>query len=146
MENIQTQLESIIEEGGIGPCRPLTDHLRDGKNWLNGGECCGQKDSSGTCAAPACVFGDALKWFFEAADEIDRQAAMRHSDQRAVAGIVNESCELRVKLESIRLELDAMTRQRDLALAKRPMKLHFTNDWLKAKIEQDGDDFPETVP
>lgn len=27
-----------------------------------------------------------------------------------------------------------------------PMKLHFTNEWLKAKIEQDGEDFPETVP
>lgn len=57
--------------------RPLTDHLRDGKNWLNGGQCCGQKDSAGICAAPACVFGEALKWFFAAADEIDRQAIMR---------------------------------------------------------------------
>jgi len=25
---------------------------------------------------------------------------------------------------------------------KPSMKLHFTNDWLKAKIEQDGDDAP----
>lgn len=27
-----------------------------------------------------------------------------------------------------------------------PMKLHFTNDWLKKKIEEDPDDMPETVP
>ena len=26
------------------------------------------------------------------------------------------------------------------------MKLHFTNEWLKDKIEQDGEDFPETLP
>lgn len=25
-------------------------------------------------------------------------------------------------------------------------KLHFTNDWLEKKIEQDGEDFPDTVP
>ena len=29
---------------------------------------------------------------------------------------------------------------------KPPMKLHFTNDWLKKKIEEDPDDMPETVP
>ena len=30
--------------------------------------------------------------------------------------------------------------------ASPPMKLHFTNEWLKKKIEEDPDDMPETVP
>lgn len=56
---------------------PIADHLRDSKNWLNGGNCCGQHDHEGRCAAPACIFGDSLKWFFAAADEIDRQSKIR---------------------------------------------------------------------
>ena len=45
--------------------------LRNSKHWLNGGECCGQKDSSGTCAAPACIFGEAVQEFHNAADIIE---------------------------------------------------------------------------
>lgn len=33
-----------------------------------------------------------------------------------------------------------------LAKGKPPLKLHFTNEWLKKKIEEDPDDMPETVP
>lgn len=53
----------------------IVESLRSGRQWLNGGECCGQLDDSGTCAAPACIFGDALKYMFEAADEIERLRA-----------------------------------------------------------------------
>lgn len=28
------------------------------------------------------------------------------------------------------------------SLRENPMKVHFTNEWLRAKIEQDGDDEP----
>lgn len=49
--------------------------LRDARNWFDDGRCCGQLDSSGTCAAPACIFGEALKEFFLAADRIEAQAA-----------------------------------------------------------------------
>jgi hypothetical protein len=45
--------------------------LRNSKHWLNDGECCGQKDSAGICAAPACIFGEAVKEFHNAADFIE---------------------------------------------------------------------------
>lgn len=50
----------------------IVQRLRDARNWLNDGECCGDKDSDGICAAPACIFGEALKELYEAADEIER--------------------------------------------------------------------------
>jgi len=50
----------------------IVERLRDGKNWLNGGACCGDVDDAECCAAPACIFGEALKQFYEAADEIER--------------------------------------------------------------------------
>lgn len=40
--------------------------------------CCGQRDASGTCMAPACIFGEALKMAHEAAACIERlEAALR---------------------------------------------------------------------
>lgn len=68
----------------ITPEEPLVDVLRAGKNWLNGSSCCGQKDSVGTCAAPACIFGEALKYFHLAADEIDRQTSMRQAAEARI--------------------------------------------------------------
>ncbi len=50
----------------------IVERLRDARNWLNNGYCCGQKDSDDTCAAPACLFGESLKEFYAAADEIER--------------------------------------------------------------------------
>ena len=49
--------------------------LRDARKWFNDGQCCGQVDSAGICAAPACIFGEALKEFSQAADRIEKQAA-----------------------------------------------------------------------
>ena len=46
--------------------------LRTGKEWLNGGECCGDVDIGGQCAAPACVFDEALKYFYKSADAIEK--------------------------------------------------------------------------
>ena len=57
---------------------PVT-RLRDARNWFNEGKCCGQVDSVGTCAAPACIFGEALTEFFKAADLIQRYSeALSH--------------------------------------------------------------------
>lgn len=46
--------------------------LRAANTWLNEGDCCGQLDASGTCMAPACIFGEALKMTNEAADRIEQ--------------------------------------------------------------------------
>ncbi len=45
--------------------------LRNGKTWLNGGECCGAKDSGGVCFAPACVWGWELALLHTVADAIE---------------------------------------------------------------------------
>jgi hypothetical protein len=51
---------------------------RNSREWLNGGECCGDKDSDGICAAPACIFGEAVKELQLAADRIEKlEAALR---------------------------------------------------------------------
>ena len=49
----------------------LVKRLRNSRSWLNGGECCGDKCSDGICAAPACIFGEAVKELYEAADRIE---------------------------------------------------------------------------
>jgi len=52
--------------------------LRNSREWLNNGECCGDTDSVGTCAAPACIFGEAIKELQLAADRIEKlEAALR---------------------------------------------------------------------
>lgn len=51
--------------------RELADKLKSARDWLGDGKCCGQIDSAGVCCAPACIFGEALKWMFIAGDEID---------------------------------------------------------------------------
>jgi hypothetical protein len=52
--------------------------LRNSREWLNNGECCGDTDSVGTCAAPACIFGEAVKELQLAADRIEKlEAALR---------------------------------------------------------------------
>ena len=48
----------------------LVERLRAANTWLNEGDCCGQLDASGTCMAPACIFGEALKMAHEAAARI----------------------------------------------------------------------------
>ena len=53
----------------------ILERLRSSREWLNGGECCGDKDSEGICAAPACIFGEALKELYAAADEIEKLRA-----------------------------------------------------------------------
>jgi hypothetical protein len=50
----------------------IVERLHDARNWLNNGDCCGQKDSDDTCVAPACIFGESLKELYGAADEIER--------------------------------------------------------------------------
>ena len=60
----------------------IVEWLRSAKTWLNEGECCGQIDASGTCMAPACIFGEALKLSTEAADEIEKlRAALTKADK-----------------------------------------------------------------
>jgi hypothetical protein len=49
----------------------LVKRYRNSREWLNDGECCGDKDSDGVCAAPACIFGEAVKEFQNAADRIE---------------------------------------------------------------------------
>ena len=61
----------------------IVARLRDGKNWLNGGACCGDVDDAECCAAPACIFGEALKQFYEAADEIERLTQERDEAREA---------------------------------------------------------------
>ena len=48
----------------------IVERLRAANTWLNEGDCCGQLDASGTCMAPACIFGEALKMANEAAARI----------------------------------------------------------------------------
>lgn len=59
----------------------MTDYvkrLRNSREWLNNGECCGDKDSEGICAAPACIFGEAVKELQLAASRIEKlEAALR---------------------------------------------------------------------
>ena len=62
--------------------------LRDARNWFNNdGQCCGQVDSVGTCAAPACIFGEALKEFYQAADRIEAQAVRIETLEAALRGL-----------------------------------------------------------
>jgi hypothetical protein len=63
----------------------ILERLRSSREWLNGGECCGDKDSEGICAAPACIFGEALKELYAAAEEIERL--------RETLRIIAEECE-----------------------------------------------------
>lgn len=49
--------------------------LRNSREWLNEGECCGDTDSVGICAAPACIFGEAVKELQLAADRIEKLEA-----------------------------------------------------------------------
>lgn len=57
----------------------IVERLRSANTWLNEGDCCGQLDVSGTCMAPACIFGEALKMAQEAADRIEKlEAALRY--------------------------------------------------------------------
>jgi hypothetical protein len=57
----------------------LVKRLRNSREWLNDGECCGDTDSVGTCAAPACIFGEAVKELQLAADRIEKlEAALAH--------------------------------------------------------------------
>jgi hypothetical protein len=57
----------------------LVKRYRNSREWLNDGECCGDKDSDGICAAPACIFGEAVKEFQNAADRIEKlEAALQN--------------------------------------------------------------------
>jgi hypothetical protein len=66
---------------------------RNSREWLNGGECCGDKDSDGICAAPACIFGEAVKELQLAADRIEKLEEARDGAyterNRLVAFIAN---------------------------------------------------------
>lgn len=66
--------------------------LRDARKWFNDGQCCGQVDSAGICAAPACIFGEALKEFSRATDRIEVQAAEIAALQKRVAEL-EDFCE-----------------------------------------------------
>jgi len=79
----------------------LVQRLREGKNWLNEGRCCGDVDSNGVCAAPACIFGDALKEFSEAADALEHMAASHDA-------LVAEIDALRKERDEALRELDAI--------------------------------------
>ena len=62
----------------------LVKHYRNSREWLNDGECCGDKDSDGVCAAPACIFGEAVKELQNAADRIEKlEAALREITESA---------------------------------------------------------------
>jgi hypothetical protein len=67
----------------------LVTRYRNSREWLNGGECCGDKDGSSTCAAPACIFGEAVKELQTAASRIEQlEAALRkiaQHDMQAIA-------------------------------------------------------------
>ena len=66
--------EALAEEASeIGAQRNtpgLVEKLSKANDWLNDGECCGQRDKDGVCAAPACLRGTAVRWLQKAADEI----------------------------------------------------------------------------
>ena len=68
--------------------------LRSAKDWMNDGECCGQKDCDGVCAAPACTFGTALLWFHKSADEIEALIAacdaLRAENERLKSEVLAE--------------------------------------------------------
>lgn len=54
----------------------IIHELRSAKEWVNNGNCCGERDSSGHCAAPACTWGSVLRTMHAAADEIERLRAL----------------------------------------------------------------------
>jgi hypothetical protein len=87
---------------------PIEQTLRSGKQWLNGGECCGQKDSAGTCAAPACIMGEALKWFHRAADELERRKDLQQSAEAERDLTLAENRTLRKLLGEVRAHLVAV--------------------------------------
>jgi hypothetical protein len=87
---------------------PIEQTLRTGKSWLNGGECCGQKDTDGICAAPACIMGDALKWFHRAADEIERRDDLRKAAEGERDATLSENRTLRKLLGEVRAHLVAV--------------------------------------
>jgi len=61
---------------------------RNSREWLNDGECCGDKDSEGICAAPACIFGEAVKELQLAADRIEKlEAALREIGRTFLAEV-----------------------------------------------------------
>ena len=71
----------------------LVKRLRSANTSLNEGDCCGQLDASGTCMAPACIFGEALKMAHEAAYRIKQlEAALRAIDEQ-FADAAQDDCE-----------------------------------------------------
>ena len=61
-----------IAEGERRATAAIVAWLFKGSVWLNGGECCGAKDSDGVCCAPACEWGEELKLLHNLADAISR--------------------------------------------------------------------------
>jgi hypothetical protein len=82
---------------------------RNSREWLNGGECCGDTDSVGTCAAPACIFGEAVKELQLAADRIE------HLENRCANLLVgNGALNIRSdKLEEALHEVAKLNNRRD---------------------------------
>jgi hypothetical protein len=109
---------------------PITQTLRSAKRWLNGGECCGQKDSDGVCAAPACIFGEACKWFSRAADELERRDDLRKVAEAERDATIAENRELRKLLDKVRAHLVAI----ELYGATRAMRKE--GEALIARIEK----------
>lgn len=64
----------------------IVEKLRAVK-WRLGGQCCGETDSEGACAAPACTFGDFCRDAWAAADLIARLTAERDEAREALNGI-----------------------------------------------------------
>jgi hypothetical protein len=61
-----------IADGERRATAAIVAWLLQGSVWLNGGECCGAKDSDGVCCAPACEWGEELKLLHKLADAIER--------------------------------------------------------------------------
>ena len=83
----------------------LVKHYRNSREWLNDGECCGDKDSDGICAAPACIFGEAVKELQNSADRIEKlEAALREIADGAVADNADDACCVLMKMARKALE------------------------------------------
>jgi hypothetical protein len=71
MVQVAKRYQEGIAEGERRATAAIVAWLGKASIWLNGGECCGMKDSDGVCCAPACEWGEELKLLHKLADAIE---------------------------------------------------------------------------
>jgi len=87
----------------------LVKHYRNSREWLNDGECCGDKDSDGVCAAPACIFGEAVKELQNAADRIEQLDASSEGWKEIADEYFDAICERNTRIEKLEEQIHYAT-------------------------------------